>query len=105
MEFFNCDGSKAELFGNGLRCAALFAYEHGLTRDTSITFATGGGELAAEVIGRNMVRIELPVTEDFEADRITTSLSPAHQRKTTTTQLLPPECKHKSHPTQNLPLP
>ena len=66
MEFFNCDGSKAELCGNGLRCAALFAHEHGLTRDTSITFATGGGELAAEVIGHGMVRIELPVTEQFE---------------------------------------
>ena len=51
MEFFNCDGSRAELCGNGLRCAALFAYEHRLARETSITFATGGGELAAEVIG------------------------------------------------------
>ena len=50
MEFFNCDGSKAELCGNGLRCAALFAYVRGLTRDSSITFTTGGGELAAEVI-------------------------------------------------------
>ena len=66
MEFFNCDGSRAELCGNGLRCAALFAHEHRLTREPSITFATGGGELAAEVIGRDMVRIELPVTEDFE---------------------------------------
>ena len=66
MEFFNCDGSKAELCGNGLRCAALFAYEHGLTREPAITFATGGGELAAEVISRGMVRIELPLTEDFE---------------------------------------
>ena len=66
MEFFNCDGSKAELCGNGLRCAALFALEHGLTREPSITFATGGGELAAEVISSGMVRIELPVTEVFE---------------------------------------
>ena len=66
MEFFNCDGSKAELCGNGLRCAALFAHTHRLTREASITFATGGGELAAEVIGPGLVRIELPVTEDFE---------------------------------------
>ena len=66
MEFFNCDGSRAELCGNGLRCAALFAYEHGLTREPSITFATGGGELGAEVISRGTVRIELPLTEDFE---------------------------------------
>ena len=65
MEFFNCDGSPAELCGNGLRCAALFAHEHRLSREKTITFATGGGELAAEVISRNMVRIELPVTEAF----------------------------------------
>lgn len=67
MEFFNCDGSRAELCGNGLRCAGLFAYEHSLSREPSITFATGGGELTAEVIGPDMVRIELPVTEDFES--------------------------------------
>ena len=67
MDFFNCDGSKAELCGNGLRCAALFAYEHGLSQETHISFVTGGGDLAAEVIRHNMVRIELPVTEDFEA--------------------------------------
>ena len=65
MRFFNCDGSPAELCGNGLRCAALFAHEHGLSRKPDITFATGGGELAAEVISRDMVRIELPVTEAF----------------------------------------
>ena len=38
-------------------------------------------------------------------DRITTSYSPVHQRgKKTTTHLLPPEHKHKSHPTLCKPL-
>ena len=40
------------------------------------------------------------------ADKITTSNRPAHQRKKektkTKTNFLPPECKHKSHPTQSL---
>ena len=37
------------------------------------------------------------------ADRITTSLSPAHQRgRKKKAYLLPPECKHKSHPTWSL---
>ena len=67
MEFFNCDGSKAELCGNGLRCAALFAREHRLAEGPRITFATGGGELSAEVLSASEVRIELPVTEEFEA--------------------------------------
>ena len=67
MEFFNCDGSRAELCGNGLRCAALFAHEHHLAEGPRITFTTGGGELSAEVLSADQVRIELPVTEDFEA--------------------------------------
>ena len=67
MEFFNCDGSKAELCGNGLRCAALFASEHRLADGPRITFTTGGGELSAEVLSASQVRIELPVTEEFEA--------------------------------------
>ena len=65
MEFFNCDGSRAELCGNGLRCAALFAHVHRLSREPSITFATGGGELSAEVISGGLVRIELPLTDMF----------------------------------------
>ena len=37
MRMFNADGSEAEMCGNGVRCLAKFAYEHGLTagRDCS----------------------------------------------------------------------
>jgi diaminopimelate epimerase len=31
MRMFNADGSEAEMCGNGVRCLAKFAYEHGLT--------------------------------------------------------------------------
>jgi len=32
MEIYNADGSRAEMCGNGIRCVAKYAYEHGLIR-------------------------------------------------------------------------
>lgn len=66
MEYFNCDGSKAELCGNGLRCAAMFAFQRSMTRNPTPLFITGGGELHARVLSDNTVRIELPLTAPFE---------------------------------------
>jgi diaminopimelate epimerase len=39
MRMFNADGSEAQMCGNGVRCLAKFAYEHGLTqgREPSIS--------------------------------------------------------------------
>ncbi len=34
MEVYNADGSRAEMCGNGIRCVAKFAYEHGLIKRT-----------------------------------------------------------------------
>src|SRR3954471_22597825 len=31
MRMFNADGSEAEMCGNGVRCVARYAYDHGLT--------------------------------------------------------------------------
>ena len=66
MSFFNCDGSRASLCGNGLRCAAAFAGKYGLAEGPFIRFVTDSGILCAELLGNNQVRIELPLTEDFQ---------------------------------------
>ena len=46
MQVFNADGSEAEMCGNGLRCAAKLAWDHGrLGTERSPRVATGAGVL------------------------------------------------------------
>src|SRR5262249_5808422 len=33
MRMFNADGSESEMCGNGVRCVAKFAFDHGLTKN------------------------------------------------------------------------
>lgn len=60
-QFFNADGSKAEMCGNGGRCAARFAYLKGIA-GSSLTFETLAGILSAQVKGR---RVKLEMTKPY----------------------------------------
>jgi diaminopimelate epimerase len=57
-EFFNADGSVAEMCGNGGRCAARFAAERGIA-GRSMVFETLAGLIRADVSGR---RVKLQMT-------------------------------------------
>jgi len=46
---FNADGSEAEMCGNGIRCVAKYAYDHGLVRKTDMEIETGNGVLALQL--------------------------------------------------------
>ncbi len=50
MRIFNSDGSEAEMCGNGIRCAAIFAREEGLTPKTKMSVATKAGLIKPEII-------------------------------------------------------
>ncbi len=41
MRIFNADGSEAEMCGNGVRCVAKYAFDHGLVDRTEIAIETG----------------------------------------------------------------
>src|SRR5437763_1568125 len=41
MRMYNADGSEGEMCGNGIRCVAKYAYEHGLARKETLTVETG----------------------------------------------------------------
>ncbi len=43
MRMFNADGSEAEMCGNGIRCVAKYAYDHGLVQNKSIRVETAAG--------------------------------------------------------------
>ncbi|MBO5485834.1 MAG: diaminopimelate epimerase [Eubacterium sp.] len=43
MRMYNADGSEGAMCGNGIRCVAKYAYEHGIVKDTHITVETKSG--------------------------------------------------------------
>ena len=49
MQMFNADGSESEMCGNGIRCLAKYAYEHGICRREALRVETGCGVLSLEL--------------------------------------------------------
>ena len=43
MDMYNLDGSQGAMCGNGIRCVAKYAYDHGIVKKTSISIATKSG--------------------------------------------------------------
>jgi len=43
MKMYNADGSLGAMCGNGIRCVAKYAYDHGIVNKEEITVATGSG--------------------------------------------------------------
>jgi diaminopimelate epimerase len=48
MRMFNNDGSEAEMCGNGVRCVAKYAHDHGLTKAKPMRVQTGNGVLTID---------------------------------------------------------
>ena len=57
MRMFNADGSEGEMCGNGIRCVAKYAFDHGLSKNNPMRVETGRGvlSLALKVDGRGKV--------------------------------------------------
>ena len=50
MRMWNADGSESEMCGNGIRCAAKLARDHGRVAGPSVRFETGAGLLDVELL-------------------------------------------------------
>ncbi|MCS6998189.1 MAG: diaminopimelate epimerase [Aquificaceae bacterium] len=64
-QFFNADGSVAEMCGNGSRCAVRFAYDRGIV-DKEARFETLAGVIEAWVFeGGSRVKVQLTKPRDY----------------------------------------
>jgi diaminopimelate epimerase len=66
-QFFNGDGSQAEMCGNGARCAARFAYAKGIA-PANMSFLTVAGEIRAEVAGEE-IKLAMTPPENLVLNR------------------------------------
>ena len=49
MREFNIDGSEGEMCGNGIRCVAKYAYDHGLSKNNPMRVETKAGILTLRI--------------------------------------------------------
>ena len=80
MQMHNADGSQAEMCGNGIRCLAKYAFDHGLAKKKEMRVETGAGVLslklhlgADELVEEVTVDMGEPV---LEASQVPTTLVP-----------------------------
>jgi diaminopimelate epimerase len=59
FRIYNADGTEAEQCGNGLRCVAKFAQDHGLVDGNNIRIACKGGLMEAELEDSSMVKVNM----------------------------------------------
>jgi diaminopimelate epimerase len=88
MRMFNADGSEAEMCGNGIRCVAKYAFDHGLSRSNPMRVETGNGVLSLELqtqsgkVTQATVNMGQPILKlpDIPVDReAVTALNNPHQ--------------------------
>jgi diaminopimelate epimerase len=65
MEFYNSDGSRAEMCGNGLRCAAFYANKS-MNLPQTLNIKTDAGILETEILSESSVKIQIPIVSNFE---------------------------------------
>ncbi len=82
MRMFNADGSEGEMCGNGIRCVAKYAYDHGLSESNPLRIETPRGMLTVQLqiengkVARATVNMGRPVLEsakvpvDLPVDRV-----------------------------------
>ena len=72
-QFYNSDGSVAEMCGNGARCAARYVYLENIA-GKNMAFETLAGIIKAEIMDNNEVKTMLTPPHSLELDKKITAL-------------------------------
>lgn len=68
LHFYNADGSRGEMCGNGARCVCKFAYDNGLAGE-SVTLQTDAGQVFGWRLGENAYRVQLNLPSVVDLQR------------------------------------
>lgn len=79
MDYYNSDGTVAEMCGNGIRCMSKFIYDHSLTNGKSILIETRAGVkkvvmelLKDNIVGKIQVDMGFPI---FHPEKIPVNIN------------------------------
>ncbi|MGD8778433.1 MAG: diaminopimelate epimerase [Ignavibacteria bacterium] len=68
LEYYNSDGSTGMLCGNGARCAVYYVWQSNRLKNNFAAFINNGVEYSGEVIGDNLVKLDLMPPEKLNLD-------------------------------------
>ena len=68
LHFYNDDGSRAEMCGNGARCICRFAYDNGIA-GSKMTVETDAGTVEGERISEDIYRIKMSGVKGLILDK------------------------------------
>lgn len=65
-DFYNSDGSTAQMCGNGMRCFAKYAYDNKLVKKKAFSVQTLAGVIKPELLENGLIKVNMgkPVLED-----------------------------------------
>ena len=78
-DFYNADGSSAEMCGNAARCAARFCAEF-LEKKSSYQFKTGAGLVTAQLMPEGKVQVQMPAAQWVNKDLTLTAKDKTSER-------------------------
>ena len=94
MRMFNADGSEGAMCGNGIRCVAKYAYDHGLVDRLKMTVETGAGILSL-VLFVDSFGLVSRVQVNMGVPRLTRGEIPMSDPDTETAVAIPLEIDHQ----------